>query len=202
MHQRHALDAARQIERPRHRIGIDRIDSVDRGHFGLGQIRVPAKLLQARQREFRIAVLKSPNPWNKSRRQQADLPGRAVRQLLLTLDAKTRAERAAAVHHMQIGIVEQRRAGMPDFGRAPARPGQAVIVTADFRIVLRRPHGHQIELGLVLHVRLEAFRRLTAIAGRPAAAVHLAKHILCFRQIVLDLDVFEHLVGESELLRH
>ena len=91
---------------------------------------------------------------------------------------------------------------MAHFGRSPARPRQAIIVTADFRIVLRRPHGHQIELALVLHMGLEALRRLPAIAGRPAAAVHLSKHILGFRQIVLDLDVLEHLVGEAEFLGH
>src|SRR2546429_5636472 len=49
---------------------------------------------------------------------------------------------------------------------------------------------------------LEALRRLPAIAGRPAAAVHLSKHILGLRQIFLDLDVLEHLVGEAELLCH
>ena len=92
--------------------------------------------------------------------------------------------------------------GCLHFRRAPARPRQAVIVAADFRIVLRRAHRQQVELCLVLHVRLEALGRLAAIAGRPAAAVHLAQHILGFGQIVLDLDVLEHLVGEAELLRH
>ena len=46
VHQRDALDAARQVERPRHRVGIGGIDPVDRGHFGLGKILVPAELLQ------------------------------------------------------------------------------------------------------------------------------------------------------------
>src|SRR4029079_3117231 len=50
-------------------------------------------------------------------------------------------------------------------------------------------------------MRLEALGRLPAIAGRPAAAVHLTQDILRLGQIVLDLDVLEHLVGEAELLR-
>src|SRR6185437_3227625 len=73
---------------------------------------------------------------------------------------------------------------------------------ADLRIVLGRAHSNQVELSLVLHVRLKPFRRLAAITGRPAAAIHLAQHILCFWEIVLDLDVLEHLISEAELLRY
>src|SRR3546814_2738828 len=90
---------------------------------------------------------------------------------------------------------------MADFGLAPARPGQAVVVAADLRRVLRRPKGNDIELVLMLHMRLEALRRLAAITGRPAAAIDLPQKILGARHVVLDLDVLEQRVGEAELLR-
>ena len=57
-----------------------------------------------------------------------------------------------------------------------------------------------VEVRLVGHMRLQPLRRLTAVAGRPAAAVDLAQDIFGIRHIVLDLDVLEHLVGEAELL--
>ena len=41
-----ALDAARQIDRPGHRIRRGRVDLVDHRQFGLGQVLVPAELLE------------------------------------------------------------------------------------------------------------------------------------------------------------
>ena len=90
---------------------------------------------------------------------------------------------------------------MADLRLAPARPGQAVVVAADLRVVLRRAQRHEVELVLVLHMRLEALRRLPAIAGRPAAAVDLAQDVLGHRLSSVDLDVLEHPLGEAELLR-
>ena len=88
---------------------------------------------------------------------------------------------------------------MLDLRRAPARPRQTVIV-ALVRASFVRALRHQVEVRLVRHVRLEPLRRLAAVAGRPAAAVHFAQDVLGDRHIVLDLDVLEHLVGEAELL--
>ena len=88
---------------------------------------------------------------------------------------------------------------MPEFRRSPARPRQAVVIAADFGIVLRRPQRDQIEFGLVAHMRLEPLGRLAAIAGRPAAAIDLAQDVLGRHRAVLDLDVLEHLVGKAEL---
>ena len=87
--------------------------------------------------------------------QQVDLALRAVRQRLLALHTEAGAERAAAVHHMQVGVVERVRAGMPQLRRAPARPWQPVVVAADAGNILRRAQRHQIELLLVRHVRLQ-----------------------------------------------
>ena len=87
---------------------------------------------------------------------------------------------------------------MLDLRRAPARPGQAVIV-ALARAVLG-PQRDEVEVLLVRHVQLQPLGRLAAVAGRPAAAVHLAQDVLGQRALVLDLDVLEHLVGEAELL--
>src|ERR1700730_15118268 len=108
------------------------------------------------------------------------------------LDAEAGAERAAALLHRQTGVVEDRRARMLELRRSPAGPWPAEIVAADSRIVLRRPHRDQIELALVLHVRLEPFRRLTAITGRPAATIDLTQNILGRYRVVFDLDVLEH----------
>src|SRR6185436_6090550 len=94
------------------------------------------------------------------------------------LDTEAGAEGAAAVHHVEVGVVERMRTGVAQLRRAPAWPRQAVIVAADLRQVLRRAQRHQVELVLVLHVRLEALRRLAAVAGRPAAAVDLAQEVL------------------------
>ena len=87
---------------------------------------------------------------------------------------------------------------MLELRRAPARPRQAVVVA-----LVRAGRGllrEHVEVVLVRHVRLQALRRLAAVAGRPAAAVDLAQDVLGHRQVVLDLDVLEHLVGEAELL--
>ena len=46
---------------------------------------------------------------------------------------------------------------------------------------------------------LEPFRRLSAITGRPAAAIDLAQNILRRHLAALDLDVLEHPVGKAEL---
>ena len=91
---------------------------------------------------------------------------------------------------------------MPDLRRAPARPGQTVEVAANLRIVLGRAQRHQIELVLVLHVRLQPLRRLAGVAGAPASAIHFAQDVLGHRTVAFDLDVLEHLVGEAELLGH
>ena len=117
------------------------------------------------------------------------------------LDTETRAERTAAVLHMQVRVVERMRSGMPEFRRAPARPWQTVIVAADIGQVGRSAQRYQVELVLVLHMRLEALRRLTAIAGGPSATIDFAQHVFCDRQIVLDLDVLEHQISEAELFR-
>ena len=54
---RDALDAARQVDRPGHRIRRGRVDLVDHRQLGLGQILVPAELLEHAERELGIAVL-------------------------------------------------------------------------------------------------------------------------------------------------
>src|SRR5664280_1324264 len=87
---------------------------------------------------------------------------------------------------------------MLELRRAPTRPWQAVVVAGVWtgRGLLRA----HVEVFLVGHVRLQALRRLAAVAGGPAAAVDLAKDVFRHRQIVLDLDVLEHQLGEAEFL--
>jgi hypothetical protein len=48
-------------------------------------------------------------------------------------------------------------------------------------------------------MRLEALGGLTAIAGGPAAAIDLAQNVLCRDRAIVDLDVFEELVGKAQL---
>ena len=114
-------------------------------------------------------------------------------------DTEARAESAATVHHVQIGIVERVGSGMLEFRRTPARPWQAVVVA------LARPilgaQRDKVEVLLVRHVQLQALRRLTAVARRPATAIDLAQDVLRDRQVVLHLDVLEHLVAKAELGR-
>ena len=116
MLKRHALDAAGQVERPRHRIRIGGIHLGDGGHLRFGQILVPAELLQHGKGEFRVAVLDFRILRIRSVRQQADLPRCAVGKLLLAFESEAGPERPAAVHHAEIGIVKQRRARMPHLG--------------------------------------------------------------------------------------
>ena len=190
---RHALNSAGKVERPGHRVGIGGIDPLDDFHLLRGEVLVPAELFEHGQGELGISVLDFG----------ADRIGALGEEIVVILpfdllpvlhhlafddafDTEPGAERAAAFLHRKIGVVEDRRAGMLELRRSPARPRQAVIVAADFRVILRRPHGHQIEFGLVLHVSLEPFGRLPAIARRPAAAIDLAQNIFrraprCFR---------------------
>ncbi len=50
-------------------------------------------------------------------------------------------------------------------------------------------------------MHFESLRALARITDRPGAAVDLAQNVFNDRFIFFDLDVFEHLIGESELLR-
>ena len=151
--------------------------------------------LSTPKRELRIAVLDLGILGVIAVAEQTDFALAAVGQRLLALHAEARAERAAAFLDREVGVVEQRRARMPELRRAPARPRQAVIVT------LVRPGrgllGEHVEVFLVRHVRLQPLRRLAAVAGRPAAAVDLAQKVLGRRHVVLDLDVLEHLRRRS-----
>ena len=181
-----ALDAAGQVGRPGHVTA----DLLDGGKFVGREFAVPAELLEHAQGELRIAVL--------------DLRilgiGLGQQRYAVALDAETGAEGAAAVLDALGGVVEQRRARMLDLRLAPARPRQAVVVAADLRGVLGRAHSDQVERRLMLHVRLQPLRRLAAIAGGEAAAVHFAQHVLGRDFGAVDLDVLEHLVFEAELL--
>src|SRR6185503_10120368 len=127
VHEGHALNTTREIDRPRHRVRRRRIDLVDHGQLFRRQVAVPAELLQDAERELGIAVLDLAifrvGPFGE----QVDLARRAVRQLLLAFDAEAGAEHAAAVHDREIGVVEERRPRMLDLRRTPAGPRQAVI---------------------------------------------------------------------------
>src|SRR4051794_33439657 len=99
---------------------------------------------------------------------------------------------------MQVRVVEDGRSRMTNFRLAPARPRQSVVISTYFRIVGRRTERHDVELGLIAHMRFQALRRLAAIPGGPTSAIYLAEDVFCRRYIVLDTDVLEHLVGKAE----
>ena len=149
----------------------------------LGQVLVPAELLQHGVGELRIAVLELAVLGVDALGQQVvlelllDLLAARVLHLDLdhALDAEAGAEGAAAVLHGHGGVVEDRRARMAHLRRAPARPRQAVVVAADVGARWPARKRHDVELALVLHVRLEPLGRLAAVAGRPAAAIDLAQ---------------------------
>ena len=178
--------------------GVAGLTFLDHGQLGFGEVLVPAELLQHAERELRIAVLDLGVLGVIAVAEQADLALGAVRQRFLALHAEAGAERAAAFLDEQVGVVEQRRAGMLELRRAPARPGQAVIVA-----LVRTGRGllrEHVEVFLVRHVRLQPLRRLAAVAGGEAAAIDLAQNVLGRRQVVRHLDVLEHQVGEAKLL--
>ena len=162
--------------------GLAGLMLLDRRQFGRGEVLVPAELLQHGVGELRIAVLDLGVLGVIAVAEQADLAGRAVRQLLLTLQAEARTERAAALLHRKVGVVEDRRSGMLELRRAPARPRQPVVVA-----LVRAGRGllgEHVEVFLVRHVRLQPLRRLAAVAGGEAAAVDLAEQVFRRRQVV------------------
>ncbi len=187
---RHPLDAAGEIGRPRDSVGSVAADFLNHREFLRGEIRVPSELLEHGQGELGIAILNFRALRVGAVSEEADP---------VALDAEARAERAATFLDRQIGVVENRRAGMLELRRAPARPRQAVHFAADLRIILRRAQRDHVELGLIAHVCLEPLGRLAAIAGRPAAAIDLAQDVLGRHRSILDLDVLEHAIGKAEL---
>ncbi len=116
MLQRNALNAAGKIERPRNGVRRSRAYFVDYLHFGGGQIRVPAELFENRKGKLRVTVLDVGILRERTVGQQADLAGRAIRQLLFALKTESRAETATAVHRGKVRIIKQRCPGMLDFG--------------------------------------------------------------------------------------
>src|SRR5699024_2770825 len=89
--------------------------------------------------------------------------------LAVVLDALARAEGQAAFGDRRRDVIEDMRPRMPELGIAPAGPGQAVGVALDrLGQAAQRP---AVELFLMLHVQLEAFRALAGVAYRPAAKV-------------------------------
>src|SRR5690606_27753984 len=80
----------------------------------------------------------------------------------VVLDAPVGAKRQSAFGNRPGFVVEDRRAWVPEFGCAPARPWQSVVLT------LARPRfGAQrrgVEGVLVLHLPLEPLGRATRVA--------------------------------------
>ena len=100
---------------------------------------------------------------------------------------------------MQVGVVEDMRARMAHFRRAPAGPRQAVEIALDFgRRIRLGAQGHQIELVLMRHMRLQAFRRLARIARADRAAIDFAQHTLGHGFLALHFDVLEHICLEAD----
>ena len=87
---------------------------------------------------------------------------------------------------------------MLDFGLAPARPRQPVVIALAGAVLGAK--RDQIEILLVRHVQLDPLRRLAGVTGAPGSAVHLAQNVLGHRAVVLDLDLLEHQISESEFL--
>ena len=193
------LDAARQVERPAHRIDgllVAAADALDHGAFLGRQVAVPAQMLEHRHVELRISVADFRVDRIAALRQQ---------RLVVAIEPEARPEGRTAVLHRKVRVVERMGARIADFRRSPARPRKAVVVTAHLRVVGRRAQRHQVELGLVGHVGLQPLGALPGIAGGPAAAVDLAQDGLRGRlhgELALNhLVVLEHLLAEAELHR-
>src|SRR5499426_2362898 len=197
--QGHPLDAAGEVDRPGHAIGTVAADALDHRFLGRGEILVPTELLEHPIGEFGVAVLDLRAERIGAFGEKIVLARATVGQLDLALHAEAGTECAAAIHHVQIGVVERVGARMLEFGRSPARPRQAVIIA--FSRTVLGPQADELEVLLVGHVELEALRRLAAIAGRPATTIDLAQDVLGDGLGALDLDVLEHAVSEAQPLR-
>ncbi|EWH03777.1 hypothetical protein Q427_01370 [Halomonas sp. BC04] len=87
---------------------------------------------------------------------------------------------------------------MGELRRAPAGPGQAIVVA-----IGRAAFGAQVletEGVPVLLVSLETLRTLAGVTHGPHATVDFAKDIFDQRFLAVDLDMAGELVGEAELL--
>ncbi len=161
-----ALDAAGEVDGPGNVVRSIAANPLDRGLFAVGEVLVPAKALQHTVGELRIAVLDLGILGIGTLGEKVDLLLRTIRLRLLILHTEPGAEGAAAILHMKVGVVELMGARMTIFRRAPAGPRQAVVIASDLgRRILRRPQRHQVKLFLMLHVGLQALRRLAAIAS-------------------------------------
>src|SRR6185369_2506016 len=108
-------------------------DLLDDVEFLRGEIFVPTQLLQDPHRKFWIAVLNLRTGKKRAFREK---------RLAIALCSETGAESVAAVHGSCIGVIQNRRSRMPDLRRAPARPGQPIIVATNFWIVFGRAKRH------------------------------------------------------------
>jgi hypothetical protein len=158
-----ALDAAREVDRPGDGAHIIAADLLDGGELGLGEVLVPAQPLEHRVGELRIAVLDLGSERVRAFGEEIvlllflDLDA-VLHDLGLdhTFDAEAGAERAAAIHDMEMSVVELVSAGMLELGTAPARPRQAVVVALGRTVGC--PQRNQFEVLLVRHVELEPLR--------------------------------------------
>ena len=92
-----ALDAAGQISRPRHAIGIARADLLNRRQLGFGKVLVPAKFLQHPQGELRVAILDFGVLRVVAVAEQTDFAGSSIGQLFLAFHPEACAEGAPAL---------------------------------------------------------------------------------------------------------
>ena len=161
--------------------------------FGLGllghaQFRPPAELFQKHVVEFRVSSVEFA-PFGKR------VVGGQQRHAVV-LDTPVGAERQAAAGHAFRQVVQDRRARVLHFRRAPARPRQAVIVA------LARPRlgqqGGRVEGVLVVHVQLEPLRRAAAVADGPAGAVNFTQDVFDHRLVVHHRDVLAQFAGKAE----
>jgi hypothetical protein len=113
--QAYALNAAREVERPRYGVGIVAADPFDGCPLRVGQVGIPAELLEHAVGELGIAVADIGTDRVGPVGQQRDA---------VALDTEAGAERPAAVHDVQVGVVERVGAGMLELRGAPARPRQ------------------------------------------------------------------------------
>ena len=183
---RNPLDAAGKVGLP---VGLVTGYRFDGFTLIVGQIAIPAKLLEHGHGELGITVL-------DFRVDRIAALGQEV--VPVPLDAEARTEAETAFGHRLRGVVEQRRSGMVHLGSAPARPRQAI------EVAVGRPaprlQGGPIEGGLIGHMQLEPLGRLAGVADRPHALVDFPQRVLDRRHGAVDRDVLEHLVGETELL--
>ena len=117
---------------------------------------------------------------------------------LLALHPEAGAEVEFAFGYRSTGVIQVRGSGVSQLRGTPARPGQVIVLAGGGAALGLQ--GGEVEGVPVLLVALQPLRAVAGITDGPHATVELAGDVPDQGLLALDLDVFEQLIAEAELL--